>query len=154
MIVKGESVDDIGARVKHERTRRGLSQEDLAALSGVTSLTILRVEKGVTRPRLETIRKIAASLSMTDQQLLFGTGFTDTDVNEPDLDASEVRAIAAQIADSSRDMLRRLRILDSAAGLPPKEIAKVKTALKQQERHVQKMERFEADIKRRTGQTQ
>lgn len=52
------------------RERAGLSQERLAALSGVTSTTIRRAETGVHSPLLANGEKIAAALGVPLEQLL------------------------------------------------------------------------------------
>ena len=47
------------------RERKGLSQRDLAKLSGVKQPIIARMEKGNTNPQLNTILKVLAPLGKT-----------------------------------------------------------------------------------------
>jgi transcriptional regulator with XRE-family HTH domain len=49
----------IGARVREERVRRGLSHDRLAAALGTTRQVVIRWERGV-RPNTESRRKLAA----------------------------------------------------------------------------------------------
>lgn len=55
------------------RKRAGLSQEGLAEQAGVTKLTILRIEKGQTRPSVDVALAIARALDGSVEQL-FGGG--------------------------------------------------------------------------------
>lgn len=137
----------IGRRLKDERTRRGLSQEDLAALAKISTLTIIRIEQGKSKPRLETVRKLAGALSLPAESLAFGTSATTSAHDDGDkMNIQEVQTIASHIAASSRDILGRLQTLESLDTLPAKEKAKVQRALKRQEAHVQKMDRWNASI--------
>lgn len=47
-----------------------MTQESLAAASGVTSITISRLERNVGIPEEDTLRKIAAPLSAEPEHLL------------------------------------------------------------------------------------
>ena len=50
----------IGERLKELRTARNLSLRDLAAQAGVSATLLSQVERSVTDPSLETIRRLAA----------------------------------------------------------------------------------------------
>ena len=142
-------MDTIGDRLKDVRTGQRLSQEDLAALSGVSALTIIRIEQGSSKPRLETLRKLATSLDLPVESLAFGKPEPSSVRDDDDeMDAKEMQAVAAHMAASARDMLDRLRTLEKADALPPKEMAKVRRALKQQEAHIRKMDRLNANMSR------
>lgn len=52
------------------RERRGLSQRVLAKLSGVTHVTIARIESGVYDPRLSTLRRLAKALKVKVAELV------------------------------------------------------------------------------------
>ncbi len=65
----------IGERLRSARLRLGLSQEDLAATSGVPVVTISRVENNrFETPRPATVRKLAGALDVASGWLLFGEG--------------------------------------------------------------------------------
>jgi transcriptional regulator with XRE-family HTH domain len=46
------------------RRKRGLSQRELARVSGVGHITIARIETGVFDPRLSTLRRLAKALKV------------------------------------------------------------------------------------------
>lgn len=55
---------DLGAKIKSLRLMRGLSQKELASLTGVTPSTISQVEKNLIYPSLPALFRIAESLSV------------------------------------------------------------------------------------------
>jgi transcriptional regulator with XRE-family HTH domain len=59
-----------GARIREAREERGLSQEQVETLSGISQETLSRIENGHRDPRLDTLRKLAAGLSMDLPELL------------------------------------------------------------------------------------
>ena len=56
-------------RLREWRERRLMTQRELAVRAGVTAATINRIERAVHRPRLSTIRRLAAALDV-DPDLL------------------------------------------------------------------------------------
>lgn len=66
MDIEGTSVAE---RVKSARVRQGLSQEDLAHISGTGVMTISGIENGRHRPRPSTLRKLANALGCRVQDL-------------------------------------------------------------------------------------
>jgi len=54
------------------RERRALSQRELAALAGLSVTTVNRIENGQQKPMPRTIRKLAAALGVTPEELLSG----------------------------------------------------------------------------------
>ncbi len=67
-------MDTIGQRLKHERNRRALSQDELSDSAGVTKATISRIEndKLGRDPNRATIRKLAEALLIDPGWLLTG----------------------------------------------------------------------------------
>jgi transcriptional regulator with XRE-family HTH domain/KaiC/GvpD/RAD55 family RecA-like ATPase len=55
---------DLGAKIKSVRLMRGISQKELAGLTGVTPSTISQVEKSLIYPSLPALFRIAESLSV------------------------------------------------------------------------------------------
>lgn len=55
----------IGNAVFKVRQERGLRQEDLATLTGLSTNTLSNIEKGRTNPRVKTVIKIAEGLQVT-----------------------------------------------------------------------------------------
>ena len=62
-------MDEVGSRVKRERTMRGWSQRDLAKRAKVTAETISTVETGQHDPRPSTLRKLADALGVEGREL-------------------------------------------------------------------------------------
>ena len=56
-------------RLREERKRSRLTQEELAAVSGVNRVTIARIETGATRAKPETARKLARALKVDPTEL-------------------------------------------------------------------------------------
>jgi transcriptional regulator with XRE-family HTH domain len=54
----------IGQQVRDLRVMSGLSQEQLALRSGVSEISISKIETGKVRPRLSTVRKLADGLGV------------------------------------------------------------------------------------------
>lgn len=65
----------LGARLREARKRRGLTQRELARLSGVSVSLIRKLEQGDydNGLRLETVRKIAVALSVPTSALAIGS---------------------------------------------------------------------------------
>jgi A/G-specific adenine glycosylase len=58
-----------GAKLRIVRRQKGFALTRLAKLSGISKLTIIRIESGKTSPRPETLRKLAAVLDVELDQL-------------------------------------------------------------------------------------
>ena len=56
-------------RLREERRRSRLTQEELAVLSGVGRVTIARLETGASRAKPETARKLARALKVGPEDL-------------------------------------------------------------------------------------
>jgi transcriptional regulator with XRE-family HTH domain len=60
----------IGDKLKEIRTRRFLTQEELAERAGVSPATIVRVERNQAEPHISTMRKLARALDVDPTELL------------------------------------------------------------------------------------
>jgi len=58
----GDVYRSLGLRIAEERARRGLSQSDLAQLTGTTQSAVSRLEGGGRVPRLDTLLRVANAL--------------------------------------------------------------------------------------------
>ncbi len=57
--------------VKRYRTKKGLSQDQLARKAGVTYSTLTKLESGVNQnPKVKTLQQIAAALDVTLNDLM------------------------------------------------------------------------------------
>lgn len=63
----------IGARIKVQRERAGLTQEKFGELVGLESKTVSAVERGVVGISLVTLKNICTVLSISSDTLLFET---------------------------------------------------------------------------------
>ena len=74
--MKVTSVDhvytELGKRIVEARTDKGMSQEKLAADSGIDRSHMGFIEQGRRKPTLSTLFKIAKSLGMSLEQLFKG----------------------------------------------------------------------------------
>ncbi len=64
----------IGERLKEVRTRRLLTQEELAEKAGVSAATIVNVERNNQEPHFRTIRKLAKALGVEPEDLVRAEG--------------------------------------------------------------------------------
>jgi transcriptional regulator with XRE-family HTH domain len=60
---------DFGTRLRLFRLRRAFTQADLAERSGVSAMTIIRLEANSNAARPSTVRKLAKALGVTPLQL-------------------------------------------------------------------------------------
>ena len=60
----------IGPNVRRERTRRGLTRDELANRSGVSVRTIQALERGVHEPTVASLTWIAAALNTRASKLM------------------------------------------------------------------------------------
>lgn len=82
------------------RRRRGLTQQELADLSGVSKSTIREIEQGLrTSVRLETLRKLGVALRVRTTVLQVGRDAEEADAATVDLWGPVRRALAGQSDD-------------------------------------------------------
>jgi transcriptional regulator with XRE-family HTH domain len=60
----------VGRKLKAIRTRRLLTQEELAERAGVSAATVVNVERNNQEPHFRTIRKLAEALNVDPTELL------------------------------------------------------------------------------------
>lgn len=61
-------------RLSAMRKQRGFTQEALADLIGITKTQVYRYESGTSQPTLDVIKKLAVTLSVTTDELIFEAG--------------------------------------------------------------------------------
>jgi transcriptional regulator with XRE-family HTH domain len=64
------TVVHIGDKLKRQRTRRALTQAELAERAGVTTATVARIERDEIEPRMPTLRKLAQALEVDPAELV------------------------------------------------------------------------------------
>ena len=65
-------MDTIGQRLRRARKERAVTQVELAERTGVAHSTVVRIERGQARPRIETVGRFAEALGMDPKWLAFG----------------------------------------------------------------------------------
>jgi transcriptional regulator with XRE-family HTH domain len=60
----------IGEKLKEVRTRRLLTQDELAEKAGVSQSTIANIERNNAEPQFRTIRKLAKALDIDPTELI------------------------------------------------------------------------------------
>ncbi len=60
----------IGDKLKEVRTRRLLTQEELAQRAGISPATVVNVERNNQEPHFRTIRKLAKALDIDPTEFL------------------------------------------------------------------------------------
>ena len=58
-------------RLKQIRLQKGLSQSELADLSGIDTSNISRLETGCRSPNLQTIKKVASALKISLDEIYY-----------------------------------------------------------------------------------
>ena len=91
-----------GRHVKALRRARGLTQEDLAERSGLSTDTIRRLERGSFSPSMDTIGKLCRGLALTRSTL-----FAGYELGERELSLELVDAIAG-LSDAEKDLALNL----------------------------------------------
>ena len=61
-------------RLRLERQRQALTQEELAHRAGITRLAVSQLERGLVQPRPPTLRKLAEALGIKPAGLLVDEG--------------------------------------------------------------------------------
>jgi len=84
---------DIGAKIKASRKSKGINQKQLAEILKVSESMVSQYERGLKKPKIETIQKIASALGVSPVDIT-GWDYFDQTANV-DLIADEVRALEA-----------------------------------------------------------
>jgi len=62
--------NQLANRIKNLRIRKGLSQEELAEVSGLSLRTIQRIENGETEPRGDSLKRLATAFEVSPDEIL------------------------------------------------------------------------------------
>ncbi|WP_240910187.1 helix-turn-helix domain-containing protein [Desulfopila sp. IMCC35008] len=91
---------DLGAKIKSVRLMRGISQKELARLTGVTPSTISQVEKSLIYPSLPALFRIAENLSV-EVATLFKEHGSPKDVFVYPADSRSVTSLPKNVKDAA-----------------------------------------------------
>jgi transcriptional regulator with XRE-family HTH domain len=67
-----DHLDVFTANLRRAREERGLSQEAVGDLAGMTQSQYARIERGDVDPTIKTLKRLAAALDLTASDLLRG----------------------------------------------------------------------------------
>ena len=116
--IAGTPVDRqaFGRLLRHYREAAGLRQERLAERAGVSVPAISNLERGVNRPRLETVTLLAEALALTEEQraTLLQAALTQPESVAPVSPAPAVSAPRHNLPTSPTPLLGRERELAAA----------------------------------------
>jgi len=75
----------VGEYIRSLRETKKYSQRKLSYLSKVSNATINRIEKGISQPAPETLKKLASALGVTYEELLYIAGYLDKNLVNADI---------------------------------------------------------------------
>jgi len=106
----------IGARLRHLREHKGLSQGDIERTTGLLRCYISRVENGHTVPSLETLERFSAALDVPLYQLFYaGDEPPPTPNLTPRKTLEELAEDSSREGSDARFLLRLKRVLNGIA---------------------------------------
>ena len=68
--MKDDRLLQLGQKIRYERTRRGLSQEDLEEISSVSRRTISEIERGNADIRYTNLYQLAEAFNLSISELV------------------------------------------------------------------------------------
>ncbi len=84
-IKNAQAKQDFGVFIKKHRKAKGMTQQALADVLGITKKSVCGFEKGRTFPTQENIFKMAKILDMSLDEFVFGERVFNHDVNVPQI---------------------------------------------------------------------
>ena len=73
-----QTLDGIGARLREERVRAGISQRELARRLGLSASMISQLESGMSKPSVGTLYAIVTELNLSLDRVIRGEDFDET----------------------------------------------------------------------------
>ncbi|HEX6946600.1 MAG TPA: cupin domain-containing protein [Acidimicrobiia bacterium] len=94
------ALDGIGARLREERIKAGLSQRELARRLGLSASLISQLESGVSKPSVGTLYAIVTELDVSLDRIIRGDDYTEPDHTvEENASAPVARTGSRQVID-------------------------------------------------------
>ncbi len=100
----------VGQRIRNYRTKKGLSQEKLAELSGCHPTYIGQLERGEKNATLESVERIAVALGISLSKLFEKIGGQDDDTQDIPLACYEL--LAAKSKEEQKQLYKILLEMD------------------------------------------
>lgn len=95
---------NIGARIKKARKLRGMSQDELAELVGVSQPSVSEWERGVSNPTMDSLGMVAKVLRVSLEWLGKGEGEIEPSASYQEAKAAENAPLEVQLLDLFRAM--------------------------------------------------
>lgn len=80
----------IGSNVRKRRKLKGMTQEQLADLAGMSFSYLGKIERGEYNVKIQTLEKVAKALECSLAALLSDSVFKDVEMTEPVLEAAAI----------------------------------------------------------------
>lgn len=93
----------IGTRIRQERQKQGLELKELARLSGMPERTLADIEREISSPRADNLKKVIISLGCSADQIMF-----DDDELTEDGDLSLLVRELSKTEDETRETVKRV----------------------------------------------
>ena len=115
-----DQTGNLGQFIKQQRTMRGLTLEELGALSGVSPSHLGRIERGERFPSAPVLRRIAGPLGLNEEELFAFAGFLSPSSAEAEthtgrIDPYVAGMLASESMATQRTLVGLLYILKSIA---------------------------------------
>ena len=162
----------LGRRIRHARTEKGLTLDELGQLVGSTASQLSLVENGRREPRLSLLQSLASALGTTTTDLLDAAPPSRRAALEIDLDRAQGTAtyaalglptvrpaknLSTEALEALVGLHRELARRDDAAIATPEEARRATTALRlwmrERNNHLPEIETAAEDLVRRAGYT-
>ena len=78
-----QTLDGIGARLREERVKAGISQRELARRLGLSASMISQLESGMSKPSVGTLYAIVTELDVSLDKVIRGQDFLDPEPGQP-----------------------------------------------------------------------
>lgn len=99
----------VGNRIRQEREKQGLELRELARLSGVPERTLADIEREVSNPRADNLKRLIITLGCSADQVLF-----DDDELQEDGDIAilmrELSKVHGQTRETAKEVIKALLI--------------------------------------------
>lgn len=109
-------VQVLARRARELRERQGLSQADVARLSGLTRTQVLMLERGEQAARIVTVDAVARALGVTASELLRPTTAANPGPDRADRVAGRLRALGTEALETAEKMAEAMEHLAASRG--------------------------------------
>lgn len=101
-------MSDLGVKIKEYRIKKGITQAELAKLIDTTMQNVSQYERGIRKPKIETLQKIAAALDVDVYSI--ADWDTASQMLENDINSN---VLNPPITSQEMDIIKKYRALDA-----------------------------------------